>query len=59
LNKYANQGDKILDSHLGSGSSRIAAYDLNFDFIGFELDKVYFEASEKRFQQHIQQLKLF
>ena len=59
LNKYAQKGDKILDTHLGSGSSRIAAYDLGFEFTGFELDKDYFEASEKRFQQHIAQLTLF
>lgn len=49
---YAKQGDKILDTHLGSGSSRIAAYDRGFDFTGFELDKDYFEAQEKRFAQH-------
>lgn len=59
LQNYAKEGDKILDTHLGSGSSRIAAYDLGFDFTGFELDKDYFEASEKRFQQHISQLTLF
>lgn len=59
LQNYAKQGDKILDTHLGSGSSRIAAYDMDFEFTGFELDKDYFEASEKRFQQHIQQLTLF
>jgi site-specific DNA-methyltransferase (adenine-specific) len=53
------EGDKILDTHLGSGSSRIAAYDMGFEFTGFELDKDYFEASEKRFQQHIQQLTIF
>lgn len=55
---YAKPGDKILDTHLGSGSSRIAAYDMRFDFIGFEIDKDYFEDQEKRFQQHIAQLKL-
>jgi site-specific DNA-methyltransferase (adenine-specific) len=59
LTNYAKKGDKILDTHLGSGSSRIAAYDLGFEFTGFELDKDYFEASEKRFQQHIAQLTLF
>lgn len=59
LNKYAKEGDKILDTHLGSGSSRIAANDMGFDFTGFELDKDYFEASEKRYQQHINQLVLF
>jgi site-specific DNA-methyltransferase (adenine-specific) len=59
LDKYAKEGDKILDTHLGSGSSRIAAYDYGFDFIGFELDKDYFEAQEKRFKNHISQQKLF
>lgn len=52
-------GTKILDTHLGSGSSRIAAHDMGFDFTGFEIDKDYFEASEKRFQQHISQLTMF
>lgn len=50
---------KILDTHLGSGSSRIAAYDLGYNFTGFELDKDYFEAAEKRYQNHIKQLNLF
>lgn len=59
LNKYAKQGDKILDTHLGSGSSRIAANDMGFDFTGFELDKDYFNASQKRFQEHINQLTIF
>ena len=44
LLKYASEGDKILDTHLGSGSSRIAAYRNGFDFVGFEIDKDYFEA---------------
>lgn len=59
LTNYAKSGDKILDTHLGSGSSRIAAYDMGFDFVGFELDKDYFEAQEKRFNTFKQQLKLF
>lgn len=59
LTKYAKEGDKILDTHLGSGSSRIAAYDLGFEFTGFELDEDYFKASEKRFKQHTDQLTLF
>jgi site-specific DNA-methyltransferase (adenine-specific) len=59
LDKYAKQGDKILDTHLGSGSSRIAAYDLNFDFTGFELDLEYIEQSTIRFNNHINQLTLF
>lgn len=59
LTNYAKDGDKILDTHLGSGSSRIAAYDLGFDFTGFELDKDYFDASVKRFEEHKKQLTLF
>jgi site-specific DNA-methyltransferase (adenine-specific) len=50
LDNYAKPGDKILDTHLGSGSSRIAAYQMGFDFTGYELDKEYFEAAEKRFK---------
>lgn len=59
LINYAKQGDKILDTHLGSGSSRIAAYNLGFDFTACELDTEYFEAQEKRFKQHISQQRLF
>jgi site-specific DNA-methyltransferase (adenine-specific) len=51
LNHYAKEGDKILDTHLGSGSSRIAAYKLGFDFVGCEIDKEYFEASQNRFEK--------
>jgi site-specific DNA-methyltransferase (adenine-specific) len=58
LQNYAKQGDKILDTHLGSGSSRIAAYEMGFNFTAFELDKEYFEAQEKRYNNHISQLKL-
>ena len=57
--KYAKPGFKILDTHLGSGSSRIAAYDAGLDFIGFELDKDYFQMEEKRFQEHTAQMNLF
>lgn len=59
LTNYAKEGDKILDTHLGSGSSRIAAFDLGFEFTGFELDQDYFKASDKRFKQHTDQLTLF
>lgn len=59
LKNYANEGDKILDTHLGSGSSRIAAYDLGFDFVGYEIDKEYFRKQEARFEQHIAQQNLF
>ena len=50
---------KILDTHLGSGSSRIAAYNLGFDFTGYELDKDYFQAQEIRFKNHTSQTNLF
>jgi len=59
LKNYAKEGDKILDTHLGSGSSRIACYDGGFDFWGCELDKEYFDASVKRFENFKAQLKLF
>ena len=51
LNNYAKPGDKILDTHLGSGSSRIAAYKLGFDFYATEIDREYFEAQEERFRR--------
>lgn len=56
---FVSSGSRILDTHLGSGSSRIAAYDLGFDFYATELDKDYFDAQEKRFQNFKAQLKLF
>lgn len=59
LQNYAKSGQTILDTHLGSGSSRIAAYDLGFDFTGYELDTDYFNAQEERFANHIAQPKLF
>jgi len=59
LQNYANEGDKILDTHLGSGSSRIAAYKNGFDFTAFELDKEYFNAQEKRFNNFKAQLTMF
>lgn len=59
LKKFASDGWKILDTHLGSGSSRIAAYEMGFDFTGYEIDKDYFDAQEKRFAQHTSQFKLF
>lgn len=58
LKNYGNGGGKILDTHLGSGSSRIAAYDMGFDFWGYEIDADYFRDQEKRFRQHTSQLTL-
>lgn len=50
LKTFAKEGDKIFDSHLGSGSSRIAAYKLGFDFVGCEIDKEYFASANERFE---------
>lgn len=59
LTNYAKHGDNILDTHMGSQSSRIAAYDMGFDYYGCELDKDYFEEGNKRFELFKQQQKLF
>ena len=59
LMNYAKEGDKILDTHLGSGSIAIACDNLGYDLEGFELDKEYFEAASKRLKQHQQQIKMF
>ena len=57
--RYAKKGDKILDTHMGSGSSRIAAYNMGFDYVGCEINKDYFEKEEERFKEHSAQLNLF
>ena len=59
LQNYAKPNDKIFDSHVGSGSIRIACHDMGFDFIGCEIDKDYWEAQEKRFKDYLSQPKLF
>ena len=59
LQKFAKQGDLILDTHLRSGSSRIAAHKGGFNFIGYEISKDYYEAQEKRFKDFVSQLRLF
>ena len=55
---YARSGDRILDTHLGSGSSRIAAYNAGLDFVGCEIDKDYFEAQEERWKAYTAQIRL-
>ena len=50
LKNYAKLDDKILDTHLGSGSSKITAYKMGFDFYATEIDKEYFNAQEERFR---------
>ena len=59
ITNYAKQGDKILDTHLGSGSIAIACWDLGFDLTGYEIDKEYFDAAVKRLENHKAQLQLF
>lgn len=59
LHNYAKPGDKILDTHLGSGSIAIACHDYNFDLTGCELDKEYFDAAVKRISAHTAQIRIF
>ncbi len=59
LDKYAKQGDKILDRHLGSGSIAIACHDYGFDLTACELDKDYYEKALDRLKKHQMQQKLF
>lgn len=59
LKNYAKEGDKILDTHVGSASSLIACYQMNFDYIGFELDKEYFDKATKRIADEMAQISLF
>lgn len=59
LDRYAKPGDRILDTHVGSGSSRIACWELGFDFVGCEIDKTYWELQEKRFREWQTQPGLF
>jgi site-specific DNA-methyltransferase (adenine-specific) len=59
LDKYAKQGDKILDTHLGSGSIAIACHDYGFELTACELDAEYFDKAMERINNHMAQLKLF
>ena len=59
LMRYANEGDKILDTHLGSGSIALACHNLKFDLTACELDKEYYDAAMKRLKKHQQQLTMF
>lgn len=59
LDKYAKQGDKILDTHLGSMSIAIACHDYGFDLTGCELDVDYFNKGMQRINNHVAQTKLF
>tara|TARA_R110000772_G_scaffold259384_1_gene376991 strand:- start:20 stop:685 length:666 start_codon:yes stop_codon:yes gene_type:complete len=59
LDKYAKPNDKILDTHLGSGSIAIACHDYGFELTACELDKEYFDKSIERIKNHVSQQKLF
>jgi site-specific DNA-methyltransferase (adenine-specific) len=59
LNKYTKPNDKILDTHLGSGSIAIACHDYGFELTACELDKDYYDAAVKRIKNHVSQIKLF
>lgn len=59
LQKYATPGDKILDTHLGSGSIAIACHDYGFELTSCELDADYYDAAIKRIKRHTAQLSLF
>ena len=59
LNNYAKQGDKILDTHVGSASSLIACYNLGFEYMGFELDEDYFKAATRRLEARKNQMDIF
>ena len=56
LNRYAKKGDKILDTHVGSASSLIACHNMGLDFVGFELDRYYYEQAQKRMEQYFSQI---
>lgn len=59
LSNYAKEGDRILDTHLGSGSSAIAAHYGGFDFVGIELDEDYYKAAKERFDRETAQRAMF
>lgn len=59
LDKYAKQGDKILDTHLGSGSIALACHEYGFELTACELDTEYYEKAVERIKNHVAQQKLF
>ena len=59
LQRFANKGDKILDTHVGSASSLIACHNLGFDYVGFELDKEYYKLASKRLETVKSQMSIF
>jgi len=59
LQNYAKEGDRILDTHIGSGSIAIACWDAKFDLVGYELDEDYHKAATTRLKEHQSQGQLF
>ena len=59
IRSWSNEGDTVIDPFLGSGTTRIACYNLNRNFIGYEIDKAYFDKQEERFARHTAQQNLF
>lgn len=59
LNRYAEPGDTILDTHVGSASSLIACHETGHKFVGFEIDPVYYEKANKRLQEAMGQMNIF
>ena len=58
LVNYAKKGDKILDTHAGSGSSLIACHDLGFEFVGMEIDKIYYQQAAERLKDAQRQIRI-
>lgn len=58
LSNYSKQGDKILDTHVGSASSLLACYDMGFDYIGFEIDEDYYNMAQKRIEENKAQIRM-
>ena len=59
LDRFAREGFKVLDTHLGSGSIAVACWDMGFDLTAYEIDKEYFDAACKRLENHKKQLTLW
>lgn len=57
LTNYAKEGDKILDTHVGSASSLIACYDLGFNYVGFEIDEEYYRKAKQRLDEEMAQIR--
>lgn len=58
LERFAKPGDKIIDTHVGSGSSLIACYNMGYDITGYEIDKIYYQKATKRLQAVMAQIRM-